>query len=93
MTTTNVYRWRQPRLVRGWEPAQLIGRMKILADRDGVSLPKTYLLLRLIFLWEHHREAVPTYYAALLARIFDGPNPFITGPVQHVAGRGRARGR
>ena len=42
MTTTAPvsYRWRQPRLARGWEPVQLIGRMKILAARDGVELPK-----------------------------------------------------
>lgn len=78
------YRWRQPRLARGWEPVQLIGRMKIFADRDGVALPKTYLLIRLIFLWEHHRAPLPGYYAHLPCRIFEHPNPFTTGPIQHL---------
>ena len=92
--TTSAYRWRQPRLARGLEPVQLIGRMKILADRDGIQLPKTYLLVRLIFLWEHHRAPLPGYYAHLLGRIFEHPNPFATGPIQHlptktVAPRGR----
>lgn len=97
MTTTPTpaaYRWRQPRLARGWEPVQLIGRMKILAGRDGVTLPKTYLLVRLIFLWEHHRAPVPAYVASLLGRIFDGPNPFGIGPIQHLPYKAaRARGR
>ncbi|MFE2613678.1 hypothetical protein ACFXA2_08700 [Micromonospora chalcea] len=61
---------RLARLSRGWEPTQLIGRMKILADRDGIPLPQVYLLVRLLFLWENHRAQVPGYYAALLTRIF-----------------------
>ncbi|MGA3541554.1 hypothetical protein ACK8GE_19910 [Micromonosporaceae bacterium DT194] len=96
MTTTAPvsYRWRQPRLARGWEPVQLIGRMKILAARDGVELPKTYQLIRDIYLWEHHRADLPVYVASLLGRIFDGPNPFGTRPVQHLPSRAvRTRGR
>ena len=92
-TPVQVYRWRQLRLSRGWEPVQLIGRMKILADRDGVQLPKTYLLIRLVFLWEHGRAVVPGYYAGLLSRIFDGPNPFTGGRVCHITVRGRTSGR
>jgi len=65
------YAWRQPRLSRGWQPVQMIGRMRILAGRDGVVLPKTWLLLRLVFLWEHHRAPLPGYYAWLLHQIFD----------------------
>ena len=67
-------RLRLLRLTRGWEPVQLIGRMKILADRDGVNLPAVYLLVRLIFLWENQRAHLPGYYAGLLARIY-GENP------------------
>ena len=63
-------RLRLLRLARGWEPVQLIGRMKILAERDGVNLPKVYLMVRLIFLWENHRAQVPGYYADLFARIY-----------------------
>ncbi|WP_319463965.1 hypothetical protein [Micromonospora sp. RTP1Z1] len=97
MTTTPVqasYRWRQPRLARGWEPVQLIGRMKILAARDGVELPKTYQLIRDIYLWEHHRADLPAPVASLLGRIFDHPNPFGTGPIQHLPMKAaRTRGR
>jgi hypothetical protein len=61
---------RMLRLSRGWEPVQLIGKMKILADRDGVALPAVYQLVWLVFLWENHRIELPGYYAGLLARIY-----------------------
>ncbi|MGW5082710.1 hypothetical protein [Micromonospora echinospora] len=98
MTTTPAapasYRWRQPRLARGWEPVQLIGRMKILAARDGIELPKTYQLIRDIYLWEHHRADLPAAVASLLGRIFDGPNPFATGHITHLPMKAaRTRGR
>jgi hypothetical protein len=97
MTTTPIvhsYRWRQPRLARGWDSVQLIGRMKILAARDGVELPKTYQLVRQIFLWEQHRAPLPGYYATLLGRVFESPNPFGTGPIQHLPYKAvRTRGR
>jgi hypothetical protein len=97
MTTTDTaagYRWRQPRLAKGWEPVQLIGRLKILADRDGIELPKTYQLVRDIYLWEHHRQPLPGHLATLLGRIFDQPNLFGTGPVQHIPFKAvRTRGR
>ncbi len=75
---------------------QLIGRMKILAARDGVDLPKTYELLRELFLWEQHRTRMPGYYAGLLHRILESPNPFGARPVQYLpttvkAARTRAR--
>ena len=92
--TRAVYVWRQPRLARGWEPVQLIGRMKILAARDGVKLPKTYHLVRDIYLWENHRADLPAYVASLLGRIFDQPNPFGTGPIHHLPTKAvRTRGR
>ncbi|MEU5949894.1 hypothetical protein ABZ793_30685 [Micromonospora sp. NPDC047465] len=47
--------------------------MKILAGRDGITLPKTYVMVRQLFLWEQHRAALPTYYRSLLGRIFDSP--------------------
>lgn len=49
----------------------MLGRMKIVADREGVALPKTWLLLRLVFLWENQRAPVPAVYAGLLAQVFD----------------------
>lgn len=60
------------RLSRGWDPVQLIGKMKILAARDGVTLPAAYLLVRLVFLWENRRAELPAYYAGLLNRIYGG---------------------
>jgi hypothetical protein len=45
--------------------------MRIAASRDGMALPKTWLLIRLVFLWENHRTPVPGYYARLLDRVFD----------------------
>ena len=62
---------RQRRLSRGWEPVQLIGRMKIEAAKDGLTLPKTYLMLRWLFLWENHRTPVPAHYAGLIVRALD----------------------
>ncbi len=76
---------RQRRLSRGWEPVQLIGRMKIEAAKDGFTLPKTYLMLRWLFLWENHRTPVPGYYAGLLARILGTP----VSPTGDVGGHRR----
>lgn len=70
MTTPSSYRWRQPRLSRGWQPVQMVGRMRIAADRQGVRLPKTYLLLRLVFLWENQRAPIHPVYDGLLRQVF-----------------------
>ncbi|MER6592103.1 hypothetical protein ABT214_09670 [Micromonospora purpureochromogenes] len=78
MTISHMHPARQRRLLRGWEPVQLIGRMRIEAAKDGVTLPKTYLLVRLLFLWENHRLSLPGYYAGLLTRIH-GELPSTTG--------------
>ncbi|GAB3855849.1 hypothetical protein GCM10029963_51250 [Micromonospora andamanensis] len=69
MTVSVMHPARQRRLLRGWEPVQLIGRLRIEAAKDGVTLPKTYLLVRLLFLWENHRIPLPGYYAGLIARV------------------------
>lgn len=66
MTTT----WRTRRLARGWTEIQLIGRMKIVARRKGVALPRTYQLARWVFLWENHRVPTPAYYDGLIADVF-----------------------
>jgi hypothetical protein len=63
---------RSLRLSRGWEPVQLIGHMKIEAAQDGHTLPAVYLMVRLVFLWENHRAALPTYYVHLLDRVYGG---------------------
>jgi hypothetical protein len=65
---------RQRRLSRGWEPTQLVGRMKILAHGEGIPLPKTYLLLRAVFLWENHRAPLPGRYARLIDRALTSPS-------------------
>lgn len=61
---------RTARLSRGWEPVQVIGRMKIVAGRDRVVLPDTWLLVKLLFLWENQRVPVAGYYRTLLSRVF-----------------------
>lgn len=63
--------FRQRRLARGWEPVQLIGRMKIEASRDGVSLPETWLLIRQVYLWENQRESLDGYFHRLVSRVFE----------------------
>jgi hypothetical protein len=65
--------WRQLRLARGWQPVQLIGRMKILAGHQGITLPHTWFLIRLVFLWENQRAAVPGFYAGLLRQVYTTP--------------------
>jgi hypothetical protein len=67
--------YRLARLSRGWEPVQLIGRLKLAARCDGVQLPKTWLLVRAVFLWENGRAPVPAYYATLLDRVLDPRAP------------------
>jgi hypothetical protein len=62
--------WRQHRLARGWEPVQLIGRLRIAASRDGHDLPKTYQLVRDVFEWENHRTELPGDIARWLHYIF-----------------------
>ncbi|GIJ47237.1 hypothetical protein Val02_41230 [Virgisporangium aliadipatigenens] len=61
--------YRQCRLARGWEPVQLIGRLKIEAARDGLVLPQTWQMIRLVFLWENNRVPVPGLYATLFERV------------------------
>jgi hypothetical protein len=71
MATFVPYQWRQDRLSRGWEPIQLIGRLRIAAQRQGVPLPRTWLLLKVVFLWENRRQPVPGVYADLLHQVFN----------------------
>lgn len=71
MSSHTACTFRQRRLARGWQPVQLIGRLRIVADRDGSTLPKTYLLLRLMFEWENQRTPLPDAYGTWLAAIFD----------------------
>ena len=70
-TAVHMHPYRQLRLARGWQPIQLAGRMKILASRDGIALPDTWLMLKVIFLWENHRIEIGDYYAGLIARALD----------------------
>jgi hypothetical protein len=64
--------WRQHRLARGWEPVQMIGRLRLAARRDGHALPRTYVMVRQVFEWESRRTPIPESYAMWLARIFEG---------------------
>ena len=77
--------WRARRLARGWTEVQLIGRMKLAARAEGVSLPRTYQLARWMFLWENHRAPVPAYYADLFSVAFN------TDAAHRAARRGAAR--
>lgn len=70
-TATAPPAYRQRRLTRGWEPVQLIGRLRIAAAHDRTELPPTYLLIRLVFEWENHRTPIPDSYAGWLRHIFD----------------------
>lgn len=74
------------RLSQGWEPVQLIGRMKILAASDGITLPPVYLLVRLVFLWENHRTPMPTYYVYLLDRVYGGQLMHLSAPASAYRG-------
>ena len=73
MTTPTTAAYRQARLARlarGWEPVQLIGRLRIAAHRDGHTLPKTYQLVRDVFDWENHRTEIPGDIAGLLHHVY-----------------------
>lgn len=75
MSSVSMLSWRQRRLARGWEPSQMIGRMKIAAHRLGLELPPAWLLARWVFLWENHRVELPPFYATLLDDVF-APHTF-----------------
>jgi hypothetical protein len=45
--------------------------MKILATRDGVTLPATWLMVQVLFLWENGRAPLSGYHASLLLRTLD----------------------
>ena len=76
------------RLSQGWEPVQLIGRLKIEAARDGHTLPPVYLMVRLVFLWENHRTPLPTYYVHLLDRVYGGQLMHLPAPAPASVYRG-----
>lgn len=78
MTTTYaMHPVRQRRLNQGWQPMQLIGRVEVVADHAGIDLPKTYELLRNLFLWEQHREPIPAPYGLLIEYALRYPNALI----------------
>ncbi|WP_436526190.1 hypothetical protein [Actinoplanes sp. HUAS TT8] len=73
MTATTLHPCHRRRLAFGWQPLQLIGRIEVLAHAAGITLPKTYELLRYLFLWEQHREPIPERYAVLIEYAFRHP--------------------
>lgn len=97
MTTSTlpaVHPCRERRLTYGWQPMQLIGRIEILAQYAGIDLPKTYELLRYLFLWEQHREPIPESYAVLIEYALRHPHALLperstTAPSQSDAGHTR----
>jgi hypothetical protein len=92
MTTTfAVHPCRERRLTYGWQPMQLIGRIEILAQHAGIDLPKTYELLRNLFLWEQHREPLPEQYAVLIEYAFRNPNALLPERVDPPSDAGHAR--
>lgn len=90
-TTLAVHPCRQRRLTYGWQPMQLIGRIEILAHYAGITLPKTYELLRFLFLWEQHREPIPERYAVLIEYAFRYPNALIGERTAPPSDAGHAR--
>jgi hypothetical protein len=88
--TTTMHPCRCRRLTYGWQPMQLIGRIEILAQQAGIDLPKTYELLRALFLWEQHREPIPERYAVLIEYAFRHPNALLAERVPSDAGHARA---
>jgi hypothetical protein len=92
--TRQVHPVRHRRLAYGWQPMQLIGRIEILAQYAGIDVPKTYELLRHLFLWEQHREPIPEPYAVLIEYALRHPHALIperTAPPQSEAGHACAR--
>jgi hypothetical protein len=92
--TTTLHPCRQRRLTYGWQPMQLIGRIEIIAAHAGIDLPKTYELLRYLFLWEQHREPLPDQYAVLIEYAFRYPNALLperAATPSSNAGHARAR--
>ena len=83
---TPLYRWREPRLARGWDPVELVLRLKTVARREGVPLPHAWLLVKVVFLWETHRAGIPARYDRLLAQVF--ANVPLTRTCQRAAGAG-----
>jgi hypothetical protein len=90
-TTLAVHPCRQRRLTYGWQPMQLIGRIEILAEHAGIDLPKTYELLRHLFLWEQHREPLPEQYAVLIEYAFRNPNALLPQSADPQSNAGHAR--
>jgi hypothetical protein len=66
---------RQLRLAHGWDTAELVWRMKFVAGRDGVHLPKMPTMLTWVFLWENQREPLTGFYAELMLAVFDYYQP------------------
>ncbi len=79
------------RLAYGWQPMQLIGRIEILAHHAGIDLPKTYELLRYLFLWEQHREPIPERYAVLIEYALRHPHALISERTTPPSTAGHAR--
>jgi hypothetical protein len=93
MTPLTIHPCRQRRLTYGWQPMQLIGRIEIIAHHAGIDLPKTYELLRHLFLWEQHREPIPETYAVLIEYALRYPNALVperTAPPPSDAEHARA---
>ncbi len=67
--------WRNQRLSRGWEPLDVVGRMKFTAQRQGLLLPPGWVLLQWVFLWENHRAPLPSFYEQLLDHVFGSARP------------------
>jgi hypothetical protein len=71
--TVTLHPCRLRRLSYGWDADQLAARMKLQAERDGINLPRAYILARWLFLWENHRAPLPPAVVGLLVRVLDTP--------------------
>jgi hypothetical protein len=68
--TVPAHPYRQLRLSHGWNLDHLAMRMKFVAALRDDVLPPVGLLTSWVFLWEHHRAAIPAFYDELLIVTF-----------------------
>lgn len=62
-------------ILRGWTAAQLIARMRAIAGKDGVGLPRHESMMRMVFAWRTGQRDPDPLYAEILCRIFNLPRP------------------
>jgi hypothetical protein len=62
-------------ILRDWTVTQLIARMRAIAAKDNVVLPRHPSLSRMVFSWRSGQREPDPLYAEILLRIFNLPRP------------------